>query len=337
IERIGAHLLKKSLSEPHWEKRPAQVAAFERATLYGLTIYHRRRVAFGRQDPARARELFIRGALVDGEFDTKLAFFAHNRKLLADIEQLEHKSRRQDVLVDDELIHAFYDQAIPAGIHTGAAFERWYRDEVSKSGQPEDKLRLLYLSRDDLMRHEAAGVTTELFPKRVTMAGVEMALAYHFEPGSPRDGVTLAVPLFALNQVDARRAEWLVPGMLKEKAHLLLKSLPQKLRRHCVPLPEYAAGFVERAGRERFGAGGLVDALIADVREQTQVATKTSDFKLETLPAHLFMNFKVIDEHGRQLAMGRNLAQLRAELGAQAQQHFQKIAAAATLAPAGEP
>ncbi|ARL97031.1 ATP-dependent RNA helicase HrpA [Burkholderia pseudomallei] len=337
IERIGAHLLKKSLSEPHWEKRPAQVAAFERATLYGLTIYHRRRVAFGRQDPARASELFIRGALVDGEFDTKLAFFAHNRKLLADIEQLEHKSRRQDVLVDDELIHAFYDQAIPAGIHTGAAFERWYRDEVSKSGQPEDKLRLLYLSRDDLMRHEAAGVTTELFPKRVTMAGVEMALAYHFEPGSPRDGVTLAVPLFALNQVDARRAEWLVPGMLKEKAHLLLKSLPQKLRRHCVPLPEYAAGFVERAGRERFGAGGLVDALIADVREQTQVATKTSDFKLETLPAHLFMNFKVIDEHGRQLAMGRNLAQLRAELGAQAQQHFQKIAAAATLAPAGEP
>ncbi|VBP24573.1 ATP-dependent helicase HrpA [Burkholderia pseudomallei] len=335
IERIGAHLLKKSLSEPHWEKRPAQVAAFERATLYGLTIYHRRRVAFGRQDPARARELFIRGALVDGEFDTKLAFFAHNRKLLADIEQLEHKSRRQDVLVDDELIHAFYDQAIPAGIHTGAAFERWYRDEVSKSGQPEDKLRLLYLSRDDLMRHEAAGVTTELFPKRVTMAGVEMALAYHFEPGSPRDGVTLAVPLFALNQVDARRAEWLVPGMLKEKAHLLLKSLPQKLRRHCVPLPEYAAGFVERAGRERFGAGGLVDALIADVREQTQVATKTSDFKLETLPAHLFMNFKVIDEHGRQLAMGRNLAQLRAELGAQAQQHFQPPRAAEPAAQAG--
>ncbi|MDN7676001.1 ATP-dependent RNA helicase HrpA [Burkholderia oklahomensis] len=336
IERIGAHLLKKSLSEPHWEKRPAQVSAFERATLYGLTVYHRRRVAFGRQDPARARELFIRGALVGGEFDTKLAFFAHNRKLLADIEQLEHKSRRQDVLVDDELIYAFYDQTVPAGIHTGVAFERWYRDEVKKSGQPEDKLRLLYLSRDDLMRHEAAGVTTDLFPKRATMAGVEMALSYHFEPGAPRDGVTLAVPLFALNQVDARRAEWLVPGMLKEKVQLLLKSLPQKLRRHCVPLPEYAAGFVERVGVERFGAGGLVEGLIADIRGETQIATKTSDFKLETLPAHLFMNFKVIDEHGRQLAMGRNLAQLRAELGAQAQQHFQKIAAAATLAPAGE-
>ena len=336
IEKVGAHLLKKSLSEPHWEKRPAQVGAFERATLYGLPIYHRRRVAFGRQDPARARALFIRGALVEGEFDTKLPFFAHNRKLLADIEQLEHKSRRQDVLVDDELIYAYYDQAIPEGIHTGAAFERWYRDEVSKGGRAEDKQRLLYLSRDDLMRHEAAGVTTELFPKRATMAGVEMALTYHFEPGTPRDGVTLAVPLYALNQVDARRCEWLVPGMLKEKVQLLLKSLPQKLRRHCVPLPEYAAGFVERMGRERFGAGGLVEALIADVRAETQVAMKTADFKLETLPAHLFMNFKVIDEHGRQLAMGRNLAQLRQELGAQAQQQFQKIAAASTIAPGGD-
>ncbi|KWF08830.1 ATP-dependent RNA helicase HrpA [Burkholderia ubonensis] len=336
IEKVGAHLLKKALSEPHWEKRPAQVSAFERATLYGLPVYHRRRVAFGRQDPARARELFIRGALVEGEFDTKLAFFAHNRKLLADIEQLEHKSRRQDVLVDDELIYAFYDQALPEGIHTGAAFERWYRDEVKKGGQPEDKLRLLYLSRDDLMRHEAAGVTTELFPKRATMAGVEMALTYHFEPGAPRDGVTLSVPLYALNQVDARRCEWLVPGMLKEKVQLLLKSLPQKLRRHCVPLPEFAAGFVERMGRERFGAGGLVEALIADVRAQTQVMMKTGDFKLETLPAHLFMNFKVIDEHGRQLAMGRNLAQLRSELGAQAQQQFQKIAAAATITAGGD-
>ncbi|RFU45664.1 ATP-dependent RNA helicase HrpA [Paraburkholderia sp. DHOC27] len=336
IERIGAHLLKKSLSEPHWEKRAAQVSAYERAVLYGLPIYHRRRVSFGKQDPARARELFIRGALVEGEFDTKLAFFAHNRKLLADIEQLEHKSRRQDVLVDDELIYAFYDQSVPQGIHTGAAFERWYRDEVKNSGQPEDKLRLLYLSRDDLMRHEASGVTTDLFPKRMTMSGVEMALTYHFEPGSPRDGVTLAVPLYALNQVDARRCEWLVPGMLKEKTQLLLKSLPQKLRRHCVPLPEYAAGFVERAGGPRFGAGGLLEALIADVREQTQVAMKQSDFKLETLPAHLFMNFKVIDEHGRQLAMGRNLAQLRAELGGQAQQHFQKIASgAAGIALAG--
>jgi ATP-dependent helicase HrpA len=172
----------------------------------------------------------------------------------------------------------------------------------------------------------------------MTMAGVEMALTYHFEPGSPRDGVTLAVPLYALNQVDARRCEWLVPGMLKEKTQLLLKSLPQKLRRHCVPLPEFAAGFVERHSGPRFGAGGLLEALIADIRERTQVAMKQSDFKLETLTPHLFMNFKVVDEHGRQLAMGRNLSQLRAELGGQAQQHFQKIASGAAgvaLADAG--
>jgi ATP-dependent helicase HrpA len=337
VEKVGAHLLKKSLSEPHWEKRAAQVTAFERATLYGLPVYQRRRVAFGAQDPARAREIFIRGALVGGEFETKLAFFAHNRKLLAEIEQLEHKSRRQDVLVDDELIFAFYDKAVPQGIYTGAAFERWYRGEVKKSGEPEDKSRLLYLSRDDLMRHEAAGITTDLFPKRMTMAGVEMGLSYHFEPGSPRDGVTLTVPLYVLNQVDPRRAEWLVPGMLKEKVQLLLKSLPQKLRRHCVPLPEYAAGFVER-NEKHFGALALVDALIADVRGETQLALKPTDFKLETLPAHLFMNFKVVDEHGRQLAMGRNLAQLRAELGGEAQRQFQKLAAGASLvAGAGGP
>ncbi|SAL68360.1 ATP-dependent helicase HrpA [Caballeronia choica] len=331
LEQVGAHLLRRSLSEPHWEKKAAQVAAFERATLHGLTVYARRRVSFGKQDPSRARELFIRGALVEGEFDTRLPFFAHNRKLVADIEQLEHKSRRQDVLVDDELIFAFYDSLVPEGIYTGAAFERWYRDE-EKAG----KTRLLFLSRDDLMRHEAAGITTDLFPKRMTMAGIEMSLTYHFEPGSARDGVTLTVPLYGLNQVDARRAEWLVPGMLKEKAQLLLKSLPQKLRRHVVPLPEFAAGFVDRHGSPKFGAGGLLEALIADVREQTQIAMKGSDFKLETLPAHLFMNFKVIDEHGRQLAMGRNLAQLRAELGGQAQQHFQKLAAGATLSTSAD-
>ncbi|MCG1041241.1 ATP-dependent RNA helicase HrpA [Mycetohabitans sp. B8] len=325
IERVGGHLIKRSVAEPHWEKKAAQVVAFERGTLYGLPVYQRRRIAFGAQDPARARELFIRGALVDGEFDTRLPFFAHNRRLVAQIEQLEHKSRRQDVLVDDELIYAYYDAAVPEQIHTGAAFERWYRDEARRRGSDGDKL--LFLSREDLMRHEAAGVTTDLFPKRLAMAGVDMALSYHFEPGAARDGVTLTVPLYALNQVDARRTEWLVPGMLKDKVQWLLKSLPQKLRRHCVPLPEYAAGFVERV---HFAGQSLIDGLIADIREHKQVMVKSADFKLETLPAHLFMNFKVVDEHGRQLAMARNLAQLRGEFGAQAQQQFQRIVSAAT-------
>ena len=318
LEQVGGHLLKVSWSDPHWEKKAGQVLALERATLYGLVVYQHRRVHYGPMNPAEAREIFIRRALVDGELDTRLAFFAHNQRLVREIENLEHKSRRQDVLVDDELIYAFYDRAIPADIHQQASFEQWYKQAAA------DDRKLLYLNRDELMRHEAAGITTELFPKVLSVAGVDMALTYHFEPGSHRDGVTLAVPLYALNQIRPERCEWLVPGMIKEKVHLLLKSLPQKLRRHCVPLPDYAAGFVER---RPFGEGELVDVLIADIREQTGTMVKRADFKLETLSAHHFMNFKVVDEHGRQLEMGRNLAQLRAELGGQAQQSFQSLAA----------
>lgn len=318
VEQVGKHLLKVSWSEPHWEKKAGQVLALERGTLYGLPVYQHRRVDFGPMNPAEARELFIRSALVEGEFDTKLPFFAHNQRLVREIENLEHKSRRQDVLVDDVLIYAFYDQVIPADIHNQVAFEKWYQAESAKDR------KLLYLNRDELMRHEAAGITTDLFPKILPIAGIDMGLSYHFEPGSHRDGVTLTVPLYALNQVRPERADWLVPGMIKEKVHLLLKSLPQKLRRHCVPLPDYAAGFVER---QPFGEGDLLDVLIADVREQTGTMIRRADFKLETLPAHHTMNFKVIDEHGRQLDMGRNLAQLRAELGGQAQQSFQNIAA----------
>jgi ATP-dependent helicase HrpA len=321
IERVGAHLIKKSWSDPHWEKKPAQVMAFERGALYGLTIYAQRRVNFGHKDPKLARELFIREALVAGDYDTQAPFFAHNHRLVREIRELEHKTRRPDVLVDDELIHAFYDALLPEAVVSGATFERWRKDAEVKSPKQ------LFLSRDELMRHEAAGVTTELFPKQLTLRGVAMALGYHFEPGSPRDGVTLAVPLFALNQVDATRCEWLVPGMVKEKVHLLVKSLPQKLRRHCVPVPEYAQAFVDRQG-ERLAAprGGLIDALIEDLREHKRLVAQASDFKLEQLPQHLVMNFKVIDEHGRQLAMGRSLAALRAELGAAAQKTFQAVA-----------
>ncbi|MGI4813852.1 MAG: ATP-dependent RNA helicase HrpA [Janthinobacterium lividum] len=325
IERAGAHLLKKSVAEPHWERKAARVMAYERGTLYGLPVYQRRKVGFGEQDPALARELFIRHALVAGDFETRRPFLAHNRRLVADIEQLEHKSRRQDVLVDDGLIFAFYDHWLPAHIHTGAQFEKWYDAEAA--GQARDQ-RLLFLSRDDLMRHEAAGITTDVFPKQLSMGGHEMPLSYHFEPGSPRDGVTLTLPLLALNQIDARRCEWLVPGMLKEKVQALLKSLPQKLRRHCVPLPDYAAAFAERSAGQ---LQGLVAALAADISTQTPATVRPEDFKLESLPPHLFMNFKVVDEHGRQLAMARSLAQLRAELGREAQQQFHNFAARVVL------
>ena len=317
IEKIGGHLLKKSWGEPRWEKRPAQVTASERATLYGLVVYSQRRINYGQKNPVEAREIFIRDALVGGDYDTRAPFFAHNHKLVREIENLEHKSRRQDVLVDDQLIEAFYDKEIPADVVNGAGFEKWYKDASA------DNPKLLYLIRDDLMRHEAAGITTDLFPKKMMAAGLEMQLSYHFEPGTPRDGVTLTVPLYALNQLSRERCEWLVPGMLKEKVHLLLKTLPQKQRRHMVPLPDYAARFCERT---EFARGDLIDAIIADIRKQITIGVLTSDFKPEQLPAHHFMNFKVVDEHGRQFDMGRNLATLQAEYGLQARQSFQRMA-----------
>jgi ATP-dependent helicase HrpA len=347
LEKTGAHLLKRTYSEPHWEKRPAQVVAFERATLYGLLLYQQRRVHYGPIDQAAARTLFIREALVAGDFDTRAPFMAHNQKLVREIRELEHKARRPDVLVDDETIFAFYNRRVPAQVASGAAFERWRAQ--AEQADP----RLLFLSREELMRHESAGVTAERYPKSIAVGGLEMGLTYHFEPGSPRDGVTLTVPLVALNQVDPLRCEWLVPGLLKEKAQLLLKSLPQKLRRHLVPLPEYAQGFVERWGAglpqpaeaqglespiaaPRATSIGLIDALIRDAREHGGVACSPPDFKLESLPAHLTMNVKVVDEQGRQLAMGRNLASLQAELGAQARRQFQQAADAEAAPAAGQ-
>ncbi|WP_425253730.1 ATP-dependent RNA helicase HrpA [Janthinobacterium sp. NFX145] len=332
LEKVGEHLLKKSWGEPRWEKRSAQVTASERATLYGLVVYSQRRINYGNFNLPEAREIFIRDALVGGDFDTRAPFFAHNHKLIKDIENLEHKSRRLDVLVDDELIAAFYDKLLPADVCNGAGFEKWHKEAT------RDNPKLLYLNREELMRHEAAGVTTDLFPKTMSVTGLEMGLTYHFEPGSVRDGVTLAVPLYALNQLPRERCEWLVPGMLKEKVHLLLKSLPQKLRRHCVPLPDYAAKFCERVHEAGvFGRGDLIDAIILDIRTQITINVLTTDFKPETLPAHHFMNFKVIDEHGRQLDMGRNLATLQAEFGGQARQSFQKLAEVSGVSGAGTP
>ncbi|RTZ44429.1 ATP-dependent RNA helicase HrpA [Candidimonas sp. SYP-B2681] len=322
LEKVGAHLIRRTWSDPRWEKKAGQVVANERATLYGLPVYTGRRIHFGKVDPAQARELFIRQALVTGEIDTHLPFLKHNRQLIATIEKLEHQTRRPDILVDDSLIYAFYDQQIPAEVYQTVTLEKWFK-RLSK-----EQAQALMLTRDALMRHDAAGITTDVFPKKVEWQGVQMALDYHFEPGSVRDGVTLTVPLFALNKIDPLRCEWLVPGMVKEKVHLLLKSLPQKIRRHCVPLPEYAAGFVDRwFERAAEPEGGLLEAIGADMWEQLKIRPLRSDFKVETLPAHLFMNFKVVDENGRMLSGGRNLDQLKAEHGKEAQASFQKFAA----------
>jgi ATP-dependent helicase HrpA len=325
LEELGGHLLKKQLLDPHWEKKAQDVVALERATLYGLVVYSGRRKSFGAVDAHAAREIFIREALVGGErpeeWQRRLPFLAANDKTIAQVEELEHKSRRQDVLVDDELIYAFYDGQLPQGISNGRDFEHWWR-EASRT-QPH----LLLLTREELMRHEAAGITTSAFPKVIRLGGVDCAASYLHQPGDARDGLTVDVPLFVLNQVSEARAEWLVPGMLKDKLQALLKSLPQKPRSRFVPLPESAARLAQALGTpEAFGHGSLVDALLKQVRDATSLDVKRTDFKLDMLPAHLFMNFRVLDEHGRQRGQGRNLPALKADLGGDARGAFQALA-----------
>ena len=323
LPQIAGHIIKTQLLEPHWEKKAAEVIALERATLYGIVIYSNRRVNFGNVDAAAAREIFIREALVAGEWETKLPFVAANRRLIAQVEELEHKSRRQDVLVDDELIHAFYDQQLPADVCSGHSLERWYRDEVKRHPN------LLLLTREELMRHEAAGITTAAFPKVLRLGGVDCVAAYLHEPGDAKDGVTVTVPIYSLNQVNEDRCDWLVPGMLKDKVLALVKSLHQRPRSRLVPLPDYADAFI--AGSE-FASGGLIDVLLKSVRDKTATDVKRADFKLEQVPPHLFMNFRIVDEHGRQLGMGRSLAALKAELGGQARSAFQALAALKVVA-----
>lgn len=328
LERIGGHVIKTQLLEPHWEKKAAEVIALQRATLYGIVIYSNRRVNFGNVDPGAAREIFIREALVGGEWETSLPFVAANRKLVRQVEELEHKSRRQDVLVDDELIYAFYDAQLPADVCSGHSLERWYRDEARR--QP----RVLMLTREELMRHEAAGITTSAFPKTIRLGGIDCAASYLHAPGDAKDGVTVAVPIYALNQVNEERCEWLVPGMLKDKVLALVKSLHQRARSRLMPLAEFADEF---AASTEFAQGNLIDVLLKSVRERSQLAVQRNDFKLEQLAPHLSMNFRITDENGRQLGTGRHLAALKAELGGQARSAFQALAALKLDLPATAP
>ncbi|HTP94800.1 MAG TPA: ATP-dependent RNA helicase HrpA, partial [Burkholderiales bacterium] len=317
LERVGAHLVRRHAYDPHWEKKPAQVIAFERGTLYGLLLYANRRVPFRPPDAAESRRIFIQQALVGGDYETRAPFFQHNRKLIREIEQLEHKSRRPDVLVDDELIYAFYEQRVPAGIDNGAAFDAWRRQ--AEQGDPE----LLFLRRTELMRHEAAGITSAQFPPKLELDGHSYALDYRHEPGSARDGATLTVPLAALNQVSATACEWLVPGLLREKVRMLVKSLPQGLRRKLGPAPDFAARFSAAPAQTQVT---VAEAIVRHARQELNLQIPLDAFRPETLPAHLAMNFRVVDEHGRELASGRDLAQLRVQLGVKAGERFSALA-----------
>ncbi len=329
LEKVGAHLIKRSYFDPHWEKKAMQAVAFERSTLYGIVVNPKKRVNFGPMNPQEAREIFIRQGLVGGEiaeeFARRWAFFTHNHKLMLDIETLEHKSRRPDVLVDDELIFAFYDQIIPPGIYDGASFDHWRKDAE------RENTALLQLKREDLMRHEAAGVTTEAFPHQIKLGGVEFALSYHFEPGDAKDGVTMTVPLAQLNQIPAARCEWLVPGLLKEKVIQLVKTLPQKIRSKLVPVPEFAAEFVAAASLANSPSDkALVPSLIHYILQSRGLNARgweiTPDaFRPDALPVHFSFNFRLVDEHERQLGLSRSLTELRGEWGGKAKQEFSEL------------
>ncbi|MDO5101567.1 MAG: ATP-dependent RNA helicase HrpA [Lautropia sp.] len=317
IESAAGELVKRSWSNPHWEKSSGKAMALERGVLYGLVLYNARRVPYEKIDPAESRMLMIRHGLVEGEWPEDTGFIRHNRKVVADIERLEHKIRRPDLLVDDEALTAWFDQQIPEDICSAKALMAWYKASVG--AQPS----LLKLSRDELLRKDAEGVDEARFPRLLRMHGVDFSLSYHFEPGASDDGVTLTVPLHALNQVDAERCEWLVPGMLAPKVAVLLKSLPQRWRRHLLPLADTADAFVD-AWRDVPANTSLIDSLLGFLRQRAQgVRIAAADFRTENVPPHMQMNFKLINEHGRVLAVSRQLSQLRAAYGSQAQSAFQ--------------
>ena len=334
LEQVGEHLLRRHVFEPHWEKGAGQVVAWERVTLHGLTLHAKRRVHYGPMSPAEARGILIRGALVNGDVGEdwlkKWRFLQHNLRLKAEIEKLEHKSRRPDVLVDDELVAAFYEDKVPAEIYSLAAFEKWRRDaEVANP-------KLLFLEKDQLMRHEAAGITTETFPPQLEHRGQSYKLSYHHDPGAADDGVTLSLPIAALNQLPATRCEWLVPGLLKEKVIALIKTLPQKYRHRVQPIDAFADAFCDA---DNDTDETLVRALTRAIEEKIALKLPLDSLRLGELRAHLFMNFRLLDEHGGTLTMSRNLAELRGQFAERAALAFSaaevKVGAGST-APAAK-
>jgi ATP-dependent helicase HrpA len=312
IEPLARGLTQSHYADPRWDRKLAQVVAWERVSLYGLTIIPKRRVHYGVIDPIESREIFIREALANMEFDTRAPFFEANRHMIAEIEELEHKARRQDVLVDEHQLFAFYDAIIPQGIVNGAGFEKWRSDAEKPSPQ------LLYLTRDALMRHGASAITEAQFPETINMDGTALTLKYRFEPGHALDGVTATVPLALLNQLDASRADWLVPGMIREKLTALVKLLPKTLRRVCVPVPEFVTGFLEHHPTQ----GALLPTLADYIQRKTSLKLSEGDFDVSALPDHLRMNFSVVDEKGRELGMGRDWNTLKKQLGSAAQLTF---------------
>jgi ATP-dependent helicase HrpA len=316
IEAAGAHLVQRSYFEPHWQSRAGQVAAYEKVTLYGLTIVPRRRVNYGPINPAEAREIFLRFALVEGDFETRAPFWRHNRELIEYVQRLEAKSRRRDILVDEESIYAFYAERVPSDIYSRPQFENWLRKATRKSP------KLLHMRMSDIMRREGREVTEQAFPDSLQVGATSLPLEYRFDPGAITDGVTLTVPLSLVRQVSPARCEWLVPGLLEERILSLLRGLPKRLRKSFVPIPETARRLVERL---RPSDRPLFQAIALALNEMTGVYVPEDAWNQDAVPSHLRMKFRLVDDQGHQVALGDDFFSLKRRYGGEGRHQFARI------------
>jgi len=326
LEALAPHLIKRQYSEPHWSSKNAQVSVFEKVSLYGLVIVNNRRIHFGPIDPVISRELFIRHALVQSEYHTHGQFFKHNQRLLKEIEQMEHKTRRRDLLTEEQVRFDYFDRVLPEGIYTGKLFEQW-RKQAERT-----QLRILFLSKDLLLEDASTVVDVALFPNVIKLGQLKLKLSYHFDPTHKTDGITLRVPMLALGQLEAKRFEWLVPGMLEEKLIGMIKALPKALRKNFVPVPQFAKACAESMA---FAEGSLPLAFSRALKRMTGVEVSTKSWNTDQLPKHLHMNFLVLDAHGTSIAQDMNLQLLQHRYGQMVRDNLQQSTSQADISRTG--
>ncbi|BDA00500.1 ATP-dependent RNA helicase HrpA [Vibrio cholerae] len=317
IEPLAKHLIKRSYSEPHWSKKNAAVMAYEKVMLYGIPIVPKRLVNYGTIDPVLSREIFIRSALVEGDWETKHAFFKQNRALLAEVEELEHKSRRRDILVDDEELFQFYDQRVGTEVVSGRHFDAWWKTASRKT--PD----LLSFEKEMLFKGDASHITDLDYPNFWHQGNLKLKLSYQFEPGENSDGVTVHIPLPILNQVEPHGFDWQIPGLRHELVVSLIKSLPKMLRKNFVPAPNYADAFLARVTPFEMP---LLDAMEKELRRMTGVTVLREDWKLDQLPAHLKITYRAVDHRNRKLNESCDLHELKESLKEKVQETLSQVA-----------
>ncbi|MCL1144719.1 ATP-dependent RNA helicase HrpA [Shewanella marinintestina] len=317
VEPLAAHLVKKNYVEPHFESKQGSVVALENQVLYGLQIVNRRKVQYGPVEPVEAREIFIRSALADGELRTNEAFFINNQKLLLDIESLEHKSRRRDILVDEQALYAFYEPKIPDGIYNAPKFLKWWK--AAKKSTPD----LLDFERESLMQRSSEHISALDFPEKWHKGNLVLKVSYHFEPSLPDDGVSVHIPVALINQIDESDFDWIVAGLREEKCIALIKSLPKALRRNFVPAPDYAKACLQAMTPFELP---LIDAMCKQLLRMSGTRISPEDFDTSQLTKHLLVNFKIEGDKGKLLAEGRELEPLKASMQGQVVQAIRSVA-----------